>query len=268
MFCPYVFLVTSPDIPTLRLQPREVASAHWVPVRALLDPNYRSYWTQDISSRTSRQDWGFKRSIHSLMQGKMLFAAIRLHPSESRFATESEEFLSKLDTPLPQASSVSNNVTVPLTFARQRLLAFEDRGATLLLWGLTLGVVGDFLDMLPPYESIRTWIYPTFTPLDVRFWLWLVSYRFRRQKEVERENALKSLDLIEEPVSELTVTHEGEDRYFGRIRTDQRGRRGKAQVALIGQYYHLIKRAVLVATAARLALVGAIAYYAIRRWRA
>jgi hypothetical protein len=33
----------------------------------------------------------------------------------------------------------------------------------LLLWGLTLGILADFLDMLPPHQAVQLWKYPTFT---------------------------------------------------------------------------------------------------------
>ncbi|KAI6834041.1 hypothetical protein KC342_g6472, partial [Hortaea werneckii] len=55
----------------------------------------------------------------------------------------------------------------------------------LLLWGLTLGVISDFLDLIPPHNALELWTYPTFSPLDVRFVVWLMTYRFKQRKRAE-----------------------------------------------------------------------------------
>ena len=55
----------------------------------------------------------------------------------------------------------------------------------LLLWGLTLGVLADFLDLLPPHTALKLWDYPTFTPWDVRFVIWVTTYAFKQRKARE-----------------------------------------------------------------------------------
>jgi hypothetical protein len=278
VFCPYIFLLTSP-VPPLRLQPTEVASTHWVPVRALLHPKYRTYWNQDVSSTTSRQDFGMKRAIHRILTGRMMFAAIRLHPSESKFATEALEFLSDEPEEMPDQSS--HNITVPLTFARDRFGKVEDEGATLLLWGLTLGVVGDFLDMLPPWDSLPVWTYPTFTALDIRFVLWAMSYNFRHRKQRELEEGrsrdeVPTVDLGMDTVGTAekfdiggssASNGEAGSRYVGRVRQDARGSRSATIGSMLEGYYTIIQKAVVVAVLGRATVTALVAYLVWRRVR-
>ena len=139
-FCPFVFLLTNPT-PPLRLQPTETASAHWVPIRSLLNPKYQTYWIQDVSARSPGRSFGIQRVFHRFITGRTIFAAIRLFPSESKVATESREYAPSRAI----AEPLGSNITVPLVFARQRIEKVEDSGAKLLLWGLTLGVVSDLV---------------------------------------------------------------------------------------------------------------------------
>jgi 8-oxo-dGTP pyrophosphatase MutT (NUDIX family) len=269
VYCPYVFLITEPNLPPLRLQPSEVASAHWVPIRSLLDPTWRAYWNQDVSNRISGSAYGLDKAVLRLMTGSMMFAAVRLHPSESLIASESREYA---DTSNEWETIPNTNITVPLLLARNRLTKFEDRGAGLLLWGLTLSVVGDFLDMLPPFDVISPFIYPSFTSPDVRFLLWLFSYNYRKRNVAAAELELEKLTIpTPDPETNLvTITGEGGDdqvRYFGRIRSEMRGRRGNAHLALMPGYYPIIKQAVVAATLFKLGLLGALVTIVYRRWR-
>lgn len=51
----------------------------------------------------------------------------------------------------------------------------------LLQWGLTLGVLTDFLNLLPPHDAEDLWQYPTFTAPDVDVILSLLGSRTRRR---------------------------------------------------------------------------------------
>ncbi|KAF2672306.1 hypothetical protein BT63DRAFT_370174 [Microthyrium microscopicum] len=263
-FCPYIFVLTKP-IPSLRLQPTEVASAHWVPMRSLLNPKFRSYWLQDASSRTSKQDFGMKKLFHRFITGDMMFAAIRLYPSESKFATETEEYSERLQ-PL---EALGSNLTIPLTSARRSLQSVDDTGATLLLWGLTLGVVGDFIDMIPPFDIMQTWIYPSWTALDMRFCLWILSYNYRKTKDIELQQSMLAKKVPTPDADQMMVQLDGEERYFGRIRSEVRGRRGHLQIAWLPAYFKIIQRAALVVAATRFlsagVVAGSMAYYLQKR---
>ena len=190
VLCPYVFLLTRHHIPPLKLQPSEVAATHWVPLRRLLAPSQRTVAFEDVSSRLANQETGVKKWMLQLILGKMMFAAINLLPTESLHSAE---------TPAPDSVQLENNRHAPVTWT-SRLSDLNSRiwrsdlfnqfpappgEGPLLLWGLTLGVVSDFLDLIPPHNALTLWTYPNFTPLDVRFFVWLLTYRFKERKRVE-----------------------------------------------------------------------------------
>ncbi|KAI7227134.1 hypothetical protein KC330_g8532 [Hortaea werneckii] len=190
VLCPYVFLLTTPHIPPLRLQPTEVAATHWVPLRSLQSPAQRTVAFEDVSSRLANQETGVKKWMLSLILGKMMFAAINLLPTESLHSAE---------TPAPDTGvQLQDNRHIqepsPLSIAglRKSLSQLTNpdsnppkQDSPLLLWGLTLGVISDFLDLIPPHNALELWTYPTFSPLDVRFVVWLMTYRFKQRKRAE-----------------------------------------------------------------------------------
>ncbi|TKA72037.1 hypothetical protein B0A49_03366 [Cryomyces minteri] len=99
VLCPYVFLITQPSLPPLRLQPTEVASTHWVSLRALLSPSQRTFAYEDVSSRLAKQEKGWRKDVMRVMLGKMQFAAIRLIPSESSYCSTTPGFLPPAPNP-------------------------------------------------------------------------------------------------------------------------------------------------------------------------
>lgn len=198
VLCPYVFLVTKHEYPPLKLQPSEVAATHWVPLRSLLSPSQRTVAFEDVSSRLANQETGVKKWMLSLILGKMMFAAINLEPTESLFCVESPADhtlqdnrhgpLSRIDK-LNQLSSRLWRSDIFNQFPQPQ------KDGPLLLWGLTLGVVNDFLDLVPPHNALTLWTYPTFTPLDVRFAVWLLTYRFKNRKRIELQSAEEFRDI-------------------------------------------------------------------------
>lgn len=197
------------------------------------------------------------------MAGDMIFAAVRLHPAESKFATEIAEYAGTRE----KAEARGSNITAPLMLARKKLAKTEDSGATLLLWGLTLGVVGDFLDMIPPYDTLQTWMYPTFTPIDLRFWLWLLSYNFRKRKEQEIVANNLTTDIKAPSTQDFLVEVYGTQRYYGRLRMDVRGPRNKAAATLLPGYVAFIRRAALIAGIVRATSAVALAIFVAKRLR-
>ncbi|KAI5357660.1 Putative NUDIX hydrolase domain, coenzyme A pyrophosphatase [Septoria linicola] len=199
VLCPYVFLLTTHNIPPLKLQPTEVASTHWVPLRSLLSPEQRTIAFEDVSSRIANQETGVKKWMLSSILGRMIFAAINLEPTESLYSAES-----------PSSDvTLQNNRYAQLT-TKDKLSLFASRvwradifnqfptpqkDGPLLLWGLTLGVIQDFLDLMPPHNALTLWTYPTFTPLDVRLWIWLLTYNLKHRKRVELQSGSEFKDI-------------------------------------------------------------------------
>jgi len=210
VLCPYVFLLTTNHVPPLRLQPTEVAATHWVPIRSLLSPRQRTVAFEDVSSRLANQETGVRKWMLSPILGKMMFAAISLLPTESLHSAE---------TPAPDSASSKpsahpgDNRHAPSTIS-SRASALASRihrsdifnqfpppakEGPLLLWGLTLGVVSDILDLIPPHDALTLWTYPTFTPLDVRFVVWLMTYRFKHRKRAELQAGSQVGDILHKP---------------------------------------------------------------------
>jgi 8-oxo-dGTP pyrophosphatase MutT (NUDIX family) len=183
VLCPYVFLLTSRRVPTTQPQPTEVASTHWVPLRALLSSSLRTLEYVDISSRMAKQGGPVAQYLLRSFMGKMMFSAVNLLPSESVFASSIDGFI---PGETPSRSAVSRwaqkyGVADSSKFSQSsKSLAFQQ---PILLWGLTLGVLADFLDMLPPYNAVALWKYPTFTTPDLRFLVWLFTWSLRRGNE-------------------------------------------------------------------------------------
>ena len=281
VLCPYIFLLASHDLPPLRLQPSEVASAHWVPLRVLLNPSQRTFWYQDVSSRTSRREFGFKRWAHRFTTGEMLFAAVRLIPSESIYCTSIDEFVpTKADERDRTDDPINTNLTVPLIGASWYKPS-SPVDAPLLLWGLTLGVMSDFLDLVPPHTAMRSWVYPTFTPWDLRFVLWLMSYRFRTQKQKELEDGYKTPDLAAEHVQQTAMADDKIEaqvakidgmgagwRLYGSVRPDQKGLRSDTITPLMSGYYGIVRRAVEVTLIGRFGVTALALWFAYNKWKA
>jgi len=172
VLCPYIFLLTTPTTPPLQLEPAEVASCHWVPMSELLDKSNRTVHREDVSNRLAKQQTGVGKWMLKVMLGKMIFAAINLRPSESIVCNGSK----------------SSSKDPPYSTLCGREGTYFAQNSGLLLWGLTLGVMTDLLHLLPPYNAIDLWIYPTFTQWDVKFAIWFMTDNFRKAKIKASQN--------------------------------------------------------------------------------
>ncbi|KAJ9665372.1 hypothetical protein H2201_004449 [Coniosporium apollinis] len=284
VLCPYVYLLTTPSPPALRLQPTEVGSCHWVSLRALLSPTLRTFELQDVSNRLAKAEMGIRRWFLRAMLGKMIFAAVRLVPSQSVYCSSIPGFIP--EPPVDDVSSTSAFVgrrlanwwagagSSSMLGVRRSMNMSVPTAKPLLLWGLTLGIMADFLDLLPPFDASRLWTYPTFTPWDVRFAVWALSYNLRKEKQkLIAQGAHKAPAAVEEGLDPVAVrtpepgeTVGGEDRekpgeagisglgvgrYYGRLRREQRGSRSSAVGVMLEGYYDIVRRAVKVALVGR-----------------
>jgi 8-oxo-dGTP pyrophosphatase MutT (NUDIX family) len=176
VLCPYIFVLTGKTVPAIQPQPTEVASVHWVSLRALLSPTLRTRESVDISSRMAKH---VGPTIHKLIRwtmGKMMFSAIRLLPTESIYASSIPGLIP--DKGGDQLSSVSGWAQAPFGVpSSSQSLGYQQ---PIILWGLTLGVLADLLDQLPPYNAVKLWKYPTFTVPDLRLLVWILTRSFRK----------------------------------------------------------------------------------------
>ncbi|KAJ5584144.1 uncharacterized protein N7459_003944 [Penicillium hispanicum] len=272
VLCPFVFLTIRSESLPLKLQPTEVASTHWIPLRALLSSSFRTVEYVDMSQRFARQGGLLTRlAVRSLM-GWMQFSAIRLLPSESQQCTSIPGLIQTDDSAKP---SLINR------FKTWCLSSQADSGDTsrpLLLWGLTLGILADFLDMLPPHTTVQQWKYPTFTPPDLRLIVSLLTYRLRRSNAEKVKSGVRPNDTAADgettalPVTPDADTHDpnevgigglGVGRYYGSTERPADGTSYAVGIMLRG-YYQRLRLAIYVFLAWRMAL-GSVA--AITAWR-
>ncbi|MBE7182549.1 MAG: hypothetical protein INR71_15315 [Terriglobus roseus] len=168
------------------------------------------------------------------------------------------------------------------------------------LWGLTLGVMADFLDLLPPHDAIRLWIYPTFTAPDLQFVLWAISRGFRARKAKLLEQGIANMGSpitlgegsqaaavrngsfsaaltptgVATPDGNATLEREtgievpstGGQRE-GMTLKPKSASRSNAVESLLEGYYDYVQRAVQLTVLGRATLVGAVVFYIIRKKR-
>ncbi|KAI9792972.1 MAG: hypothetical protein M1816_001294 [Peltula sp. TS41687] len=258
VLCPFVFLYIGHELPALRLQGTEVGSAHWVSLRALLTPSLRTFERCDISDRLAKRGNNVIRIIFRAMLGQMLFSAVRLVPSESIYDSFGPGFL-------PQTSELGGR-----SKPQPRRLPLRQRHSTtdrpLLLWGLTLGIIADFIDLLPSRSAVQLWTYPTFSPPDVRFIIWAMTYSFRKRKLQMMTKGNISADgrsVADEEGSNTVSSFNGEVRQ--QQKQQRRGSRSSTVGVLLDGYYDLLRKAMVLAMLARV-VFGSSVLLSLWRW--
>lgn len=260
VLCPFVFLYTKPDIPPLKLQPTEVAAAHWVPLRVLLSPSVRTYEYVDTSDRFARQGGFLVRSIIRSLLGRMRFSAIRLIPSESLHCSSSAEFF-------PEVAHAEMEPSLPSKLFRLCVgehAASSEKTRPLLLWGLTLGIMADFLDQLPPHNAVKLWSYPTFTTLDTRFFINVFTAGLKKRNQARLQSGNQTAMDSE---TEAVATSQGNEDSPGDGTKRNNASRSYAMGTMLEGYYDLARRGVWAAIAARLLGSLALILYIVRRFR-
>lgn len=212
------------------------------------------------------------------MLSKMMFAAIRLVPSNSTHCATIPDFAPAFTAP-PKG----------LVRKARDFACGEDRSdgkPPLLLWGLTLGVVSDFLEHIPPHNALELWTYPTFTSWDVRFVMWAMSYRFRQQKSLDMSSvtAHSSTTAGEQDLpgfgseavgpifsegeedadkpGEVGIAGLGVGRGWGSTGRAKLVARGANVNSMLEGYYPIVRKAVATALAGRIGIVALLAFVA------
>ncbi|TVY25704.1 Uncharacterized protein LHYA1_G005916 [Lachnellula hyalina] len=264
VLCPFVFLWMEPELPPLKLQPAEIASTHWVPLRILLAPQSRTFEYVDVSDRFARRGGTILKTAIRSVLGKMEFSAIKLVPSESLSCSTTAEFFS------PETES---NTSWGGGFYRWYLgdhAGSSERTRPLLLWGLTLGMLADFLDQLPPHNAVQLWSYPTFTSLDVRF---IIGVLTRRLKQRNQSRLQSGNQTAVDSQTEAVAT--GDNPWFIGDLSDGMKHPGKGKNAtksyavgvMLDGYYDMARRGVWIAASVRLIATTAVLFYAVKKFR-
>ncbi|KAJ9200611.1 hypothetical protein DTO164E3_1369 [Paecilomyces variotii] len=279
VLCPFIFLQTSTDSPMLRLQPTEVASSHWVSLRALLSPSLRTMERVDLSERWLTRGGFITRFVCRSMMGLMEFSAIRLVPTESIHCSSIPGFI-------PEDKSSQGSLSLIdgwKSWYLSNQADSADRGRPLLLWGLTLGILADFLDMLPPHNAVQLWKYPTFTTPDLRLIVSILTYGLRKRNALEAQSgSLGNLTAVDSQTAALPIAQdEGSDpkhdpnevgiggmgvgRYYGESAKASGDGSSHAVGILLKGYYGRLRTAVWVFLAWR-AATGSLAALCLWKW--
>ena len=278
VLCPFLFVYTKPTLPPLRLQPTEVASTHWVPLRVLLSPSVRAYEYANVSDRFTRQGGAAWKMLIRSVLGKMRFSAIRLIPSESLYCSTTAEFFSPPESLAPNAQKQDSFLNRAYKWYLGDHAGSADRSRPLLLWGLTLGILADFLNQLPPYNAVKLWSFPTFTSLDTRLIINILSSRLKARNRVRLLGlGLQNQTAIDSETEATAVrAPSGDNPWFigglsEGMKCDKgngknRGKEYAVGVMLDG-YYDIARRGVWISAAMRLLGTVALVLYILRSFR-
>lgn len=255
VLCPFVYLQMRHDIPPLALQPSEVHSAHWTPLRGLLSPSLRTDVRCDILERFSRQRSSTLRLLLRAIAGQLVFGAVKLQPTESlRNSTMPASM------PQDQQPTSLSGFMAPLLNVKPT----DEGDQPLVLWGLTLGIVADLLEIIDRPATAKLWSWPTFSPWDIRLTIWLLNRRFQSRKIRELTNPVANSDSREE------VQVGGLDNTTYSTSVIQRGKGSEAGIngmMLLASYTARLRRAVVVALFLRLGFATAVLAFITRKYR-
>ena len=260
VLCPFVYLALRHDLPPLTLQPSEVHSAHWVALRGLLAPSLRTAERWDLSKGSVRRQGSIMQMLTRAAAGYMLFGGIRLKPTESLYCSSSNGFIPESRSPTTLMGSANHMISIAFVGGRTRHV---DDDRSLILWGLTMGIIADFLEMLDVHGTSTLWFWPTFSPPDIRAMVWLLTSRFRSQK-------LREVTANTGRPGPNDVRVSGVD---GTVFTTSVMRHGKGSESgiagglLLEGYFDRLFKALYVALFARFGFCLALVVFIVRRYR-
>ncbi|APA11259.1 hypothetical protein SS1G_11481 [Sclerotinia sclerotiorum 1980 UF-70] len=257
VLCPFLFIWISPTFPPLQLQPAEIASTHFVPLRVLLSPSVRTYEYVNVSDRFAKQGGVVMKTLLKPVIGKMRFSAIRLRPTESLYCSTTKEYFSEEAQP---RKSVFGRAYSWLKGGEK---AQSDR--PLLLWGLTLGMVADFLDQLPPHDSVELWEYPTFTSPDIRIIINILTRNIKK-RNAERlrgsaHDGTGNQTAMDGETTAVTMQESGGP-IIGKNKTKEH-----AEGVMLEGYYDAMKKGVWIAAGFRFMSTLALILWIVRWYR-
>ena len=259
VLCPFVYLLMRHDIKPLSLQPSEVSSAHWVPLRNLFIPSSETYVRCDIAERLTRHQGYIKQVMLRLLMGQMLFPAILLGPTESLHSMAVFNMPSDTDLASPPVVQFGVNFHMPFPTSNAK------SQPSLLLWGLTLGIVQDFLSQFTQYDTSGLAVWPTFSHWDIRLTLWLMTYTFRSQ----RLNQLKADYDGQTYLAKGTGTEMG---HTSAVNSDEKLRQSKKSLQsismhLIDGYFYRVRTSIMAAWVFRVGIASFLATTLVHRYK-
>ena len=258
VLCPFVYLLLRHDLPPLALQPSEVHSAHWVSLRALLAPSLRTVERWDLSKGSARKRGYIAQMLVKATAGSMLFGAIKLKPTESLYYS-GNGFIPETKGSATWTESAALMISNAFTGGRAQPPE-DDR--SLVLWGLTMGIMADFLETLDMHGTSKLWYWPQFSPWDLRAFISLLTYRFRAQK-------LRELTATtgRPGSSDVLSGFDGATFTMSSMRQSKGSESGVAGGFLLEFYFDRLFKALYVALFVRFGFGLALTAFIVRRYR-
>jgi hypothetical protein len=234
-----------------------------------LSPQSRTFEYVDVSDRFARRGGTILKKVIRSVLGKMEFSAIKLVPSESLYCSTNAEFFS------PETKSNTSWGGGFYNWVLGDHAGSSDRTRPLLLWGLTLGMLADFLDQLPPHNAVQLWSYPTFTSLDVRWIIDALTRRLKRRNQGRLQGGIDGSGNQTAVDSQTEAVATGHNPWFIGGLSDGMKCSGKGKSAtksyavgvMLEGYYDMARRGVWIAASVRLIATVAFAVYAVKRLR-
>ena len=267
VLCPFVHLVLRPDIAPLTLQPAEVGSAHWVSIRALMSPHLRMFERSDVSERFFRRGNYMTRRILRAMVGQLLFTARKLVPTESTYSRSISDYAPLNAQALSHDSGPIRRLH-RLWQGPEALTSYKE--PPLVLWGLTYGILANFLGLLPTHDRTQMWDWPTLSPWDVRLVIWLVTYKFRASKIKALGNPVSAAGDPEEPQNGASLDGIDNSTFISSSSTKVQHKK-LSSLDTVGEmldgYFERLRNAIWIALALRLSASSLTALLLFRHYR-
>ena len=255
------------DTEPLSLQSTEVSSAHWVSLRALMSPHLRTFERSDVSERFFLRGSQAIRKVLNAMVGQLLFTARRLIPTESIYSRSISDYAPPNEVlsirEVGSSSKLNNSWHAPQSLTRIR-------EPPLILWGLTYGILANFVGLIPTDNPAKIWDWPTLSQWDIRLIIWLTTYRFRSEKMKALGRANKSLtdSKVQRDEGKLSAL---DTQIFSTTGTTSRQSSRPSSLDTVGEmldgYFERLRIAVWIALALRLGIGTLITSMLVRRWR-
>ncbi|TQS34718.1 hypothetical protein Golomagni_04888 [Golovinomyces magnicellulatus] len=271
VLCPFVFLWTRATVPPLKLQPGEVASVHWVPLRTLLSPSSRTYNYVHISDRFVQKGGFLSRTILRCTLGLMQFSAIRLLPSESLYCSSTKEFFPKEN--LTESEHKTSIITRIIEQSSTKRNDSFSRNEPILLWGLTLGILVDFLNQLPPHNAIELWTYPTFTNYDARLIISILTMSLKRRNKsllrtesTSTDHSTIDAEIEKVPIKDFSFSTAQTSDQINILQKHKLKNQSDAVGVMLNGYYEKVRRGAIIAISLRTIGVLSIMFIILRKY--
>ncbi|KAK4698023.1 hypothetical protein P7C71_g172, partial [Lecanoromycetidae sp. Uapishka_2] len=215
----------------------------------------------DASDRFTRQRQPLMRLLIRAIAGQMLFGSVKLKPTESLYCSFRPDYIPEENTQVSLRASVADSLKASLLGAQSN----ED-DQPLLLWGLTLGILADLLEVIDMNGTSKLWSWPTLSPWDMRFIIYLMTYKFRSRKLQElttvtgRSSSDKSHSITVGGLDATTFT-------ASQARKSEASAAGVAAMRLLDGYSDQLQSAIFVSLLLRFAFGTTLAALLVQKYR-